>query len=124
VRTPKQRKSGVILVDDEAKVINRNVALAETTEGERTIRQGDHFLFDTNKLTNLPPGWGVLFGQNQAQACYVSPIPTVKCREAVTPIAAAEQPESATLAVKSPRVPLAILDSSAKTLKNDFFTLE
>ena len=119
-----QRKSGVILVDDEAKVINRNVALTETTEGDRTIRQSEHFLFDTNKLTNLPPGWGVLFGQNQAQACYVSPIPTVKCRAAVTPIAAAEQPESATLAVESPRAPLAIPDGSAKTLKNDFFTLE
>lgn len=119
-----QRKSGIILVDDEAKVINRNVALAETTEGERTIRQSDHFLFDTNKLTNLPPGWGVLFGQHLAQACYVSPIPTEKCRAAVTPVAAEVQPDSSILAVESPRTPPAIPHGSIKSLNNDFFAME
>ncbi|MFZ2972653.1 MAG: type IV secretion system DNA-binding domain-containing protein [Ferribacterium limneticum] len=119
-----QRKSGIILVDDEAKVINRNVALAETTEGERTIRQSDHFLFDTNRLTNLPPGWGVLFGQNLAQACYVSPIPTKKCRSAVTPVAAADQLDESSALVEFPRTSLAIPQTLAKSINNDFFTLE
>lgn len=120
-----QRKSGIILVDDEAKVVNRNGALAETIEGERTIRQSDHFLFDTNKLTNLPPGWGVLFGQHLAQACYVSPVPTEKSRAAVTPVAAAEQPDSSILAIdESPSAPQSIPQGSTKTLTRDFFTLE
>lgn len=80
-----QRKSGVIQVDDETKVLNRNLALSETTEGERSVRQAEHYLFDTNKLSNLPPGWGVLFGQKLAQACYVSPVPVEKCRAAISP---------------------------------------
>lgn len=82
------RKSGRILVDDEMRVVSRNGALSETTEGDRSIRQGEHFLIDSNKLTNLPPGWSVLFGLGLAQVCYVSPYRVEKRREAIAVVAA------------------------------------
>jgi hypothetical protein len=80
------RKSGVILVDDETRMLEKNIALAETTSGERSIRQAEHYLFDANKLTNLATGWSVLFGQGLAQYCYVSPYRVNKSMAAITPV--------------------------------------
>ncbi|GBG13510.1 cell division protein FtsK [Novimethylophilus kurashikiensis] len=77
-------KSGIILIDDEARQLERNFALAETGDGGRTIRQAEHFLIDTNKITSLPSGWGVLYGQGLAELCYVSPYRVKKCNEAIT----------------------------------------
>ncbi|MEQ1525985.1 MAG: TraM recognition domain-containing protein [Gallionella sp.] len=82
------RKSGVILVDDETRQLEKNIALAEATNSERSIRQTEHFLFDSNKLSNLPTGWVVLFGKGLAQTCYVSPYRVDKCLAAITPIPA------------------------------------
>jgi len=82
------RKSGVILVDDETRMLDKNIALAETTESERSIRQAEHYYFDSNKLTNMPTGWSVLFGHGLAKACYVSPYRVTKRIEAITPTAA------------------------------------
>lgn len=87
-------KSGIILIDDETRQLERNIALAETTEGNRTIRQAEHFLMDTNKIINLPPGWGVLYGQDLAQLCYVSPFLVEKRIEAITPKVAISTPPS------------------------------
>jgi type IV secretory pathway TraG/TraD family ATPase VirD4 len=118
-----QRKSGIIQVDDETKVLNRNVALSETTEGERSVRQAEHFLFDTNKLSNLPPGWGVLFGQGLAQACYVSAVPVKKCREAITP-EAAEENTTAEPSQKSSNSDVEPETKSKSGSDDDFFTLK
>lgn len=82
------RKSGVILVDDETRQLEKNIALAESTDSQRSIRQTEHFLFDSNKLSNLPMGWSVLFGKGLAQTCYVSPYLVNKCTTAITPIPA------------------------------------
>lgn len=82
------RKAGTILVDDETRAFGRNVALAEIGEGTRSVRQAEHFLFDTNKFLNLPAGWGVLFGQGITKACYVSPYRVAKDSQAITPVAA------------------------------------
>ncbi len=82
------KKSGTVLVDDETRVLDKNIVLSETTVGDRSIRQAEHYLFDANKLMNLPAGWGVLFGRGVAQACYVSPYRVTKSIEAITPTAA------------------------------------
>jgi hypothetical protein len=87
------RKSGIILVDDETRFFDRNLALAETGVADRSVRQAEHYLLDTNKLMNLPAGWGVLYGQGIARACYVSPYRVAKDIKAITPVSDAEQSE-------------------------------
>lgn len=94
-------KSGIILIDDESRQLERNVALTETTDGERTIRQAEHFLIDTNKIMNLPPGWAVLYGQGLAQLCYVSPYRVEKNLAAITPTPANAVPSSTETAQSS-----------------------
>lgn len=79
------KKSGVVLVDDETRQLEKNLALSETAFGERSIRQSEHFLFDTNKLMNFPAGWSIVFGLGVAKACYVSPFIVTKTIEAITP---------------------------------------
>lgn len=83
------RKSGTILVDDETRQLGRNVVLTEITENGRSVRQAEHFLIDSNKLTNLPAGWAVLYGHGLAQPCYISPYRIEKRAEAIA-IQAAE----------------------------------
>lgn len=116
------RKSGTILVDDETRHFDRNLALAETGAAERSVRQAEHFLFDTNKLMNLPAGWAVLYGQGIAKACYVSPYRVEKMPAAITPN---EQPSLLSI---SPEADIAPVPSPRNPHKsrhdNDFFTLE
>lgn len=83
------RKAGTILVDDETRVLGRNLALAETSAGERSLREAEHFLIDLNQLTHLPPGWAVLYGQGIARLCYVSPYRVAKSPAAIAVVAAA-----------------------------------
>jgi len=127
------RKSGVVLVDDEARTLEKNIALSETTFGERTIRQAEHFLFDSNKLMNLPSGWSVLFGRGVARACYVSPYRVTKSTEAITPTAApVSQEESEINSLESAEaVPSMMVRTGGKkrggggvAADNDFFSLE
>lgn len=76
--------TGRILVDDEMRRVNRNLGLAETVEGERSIRQSDRPLIDTNMFLNLPKGCGVLRTPHQlAQFVYTSPIRAPKDPRAV-----------------------------------------
>ncbi len=124
------RKSGVVLVDDQARTLEKNIALAETALAERTIRQGEHFLFDTNKLMNLPAGWSVLFGQGVAQACYISAYRVTKSLVAITPMAAtvaqAEAEGDFSESVRAVPLPLPKVggkNSSGHT-DDDFFSLE
>jgi type IV secretory pathway TraG/TraD family ATPase VirD4 len=122
------RKSGMVLVDDEARTIEKNIVLSETALGERTVRQGEHFLFDTNKLMNLPSGWSVLFGRGVAQACYVSPYRVTKSIEAITPTAApiAEVATTVIDAIETvPSTPIkAIRKKTGGNTDDDFFSLE
>jgi len=54
--------SGTVQVDDEARRLQKNVALAETMDTERTIRQSERYYVDTNMLLNLPKSVAVLYG--------------------------------------------------------------
>ncbi len=79
--------TGVVLVDDEARQVRRNVALSETVDGDRTLRQAERYLVDTNMLMNLPKGCGVLAIVGRlAQFCYTSPVMAERTQEAITPV--------------------------------------
>lgn len=125
------RKGGTILVDDETRYFDRNLALAETGVADRSVRQAEHFLFDTNKLLNLPAGWGVLFGQGIAKACYVSPYRVSKDIEAITPVSvterSADKDSGEVLPPTAPTCP--VPTAKSKNLKrshndNNFFSME
>lgn len=76
--------SGKILVDDESRTVQKNLALAETVEGKRSIRQADRFYIDENMLQNLLPSTCVLFGMGLPKSLTIKPMKTEKRREAVT----------------------------------------
>ncbi len=75
--------SGTILVDDESRTVRKNLALAETIEGQRSIRQADRFLVDENMLLNLLPTTAVVFGLGLPKALTIKPLRVEKRREAV-----------------------------------------
>jgi type IV secretory pathway TraG/TraD family ATPase VirD4 len=86
--------TGEILVDDESRQIERNVALAETVSGMRSVRQADRYLVDVNMIKSLPVpdpdkktiGCGVLVGASKlAQFCFTSPVKVERTVEAITP---------------------------------------
>lgn len=82
--------TGIILVDDETRKIERNLALTETVLPERSVRMAERFLIDTNMIMNLPAGCGALVGATKLPAfCYTSPVVVSKRPEAITPTAAA-----------------------------------
>jgi hypothetical protein len=81
--------TGTILVDDETRHVERNIALTETVMSERTIRQAERYLIDTNMLMNLPTGCGALVGATKLPTfCYTSPVRVEKRDAAVTPTVA------------------------------------
>jgi hypothetical protein len=86
------RRTGSIRIAETAQTVERNLALAETRTGERTLRDGERHLFDTNVLQSLNEGWGILIGQGLAKLCFASPYPTQKCRAAITPHAVPSEP--------------------------------
>lgn len=124
------RKSGIILVDDETRFLDRNLALAETSVADRSVRQAEHYLLDTNKLMNLPAGWGVLYGQGIAKTCYVSPYRVAKNIAAITPVAISESAEDTESDERPPPIaPTRAPTPLAKTPKhshidNSFFSME
>lgn len=80
------KSTGTILVDDESRVVEKNVALAETMKGERRISQSERFFIDTNMLMNLPKGCGVLATAGTlARFCYTSPVKAERNQAAITP---------------------------------------
>lgn len=104
------RSTGTILVDEESRRVDKNLALAETVGGERTIRQGERYLIDENIFGTLPVtdmskktcGCAVLAVAGRlAQYCYTSAVPTERCREAVVPTFAAPADEGAIAASAS-----------------------
>lgn len=86
-------QTGKILVDDEMRQVNKNIALAETIGG-RTVRQADRFYIDTNMITSLPMpdeeaktiGCAVVVGASKlAQFCFTSPVLVERTEAAITP---------------------------------------
>lgn len=80
------KRSGIVLVDDESRILDRNTALAEASNDSRAITQGTDFLIDTNMLQNLPSGWAIIFGHGLARPCFISPYRVKKCLEAITSV--------------------------------------
>lgn len=80
------RRSGTKLVDEEVRKVGRNMAQSEIIDDERTLRQGETYLVDTNMLQNLPKRVAVFFSEELPQFIGTSPVPTEKCAEAVTPV--------------------------------------
>lgn len=81
------RMSGLILVDDEMRQVKTNAGLTETRNSERTLRQAERNLIDTNMLQALPERCAVLFGAGLAKFFFTSPILVNKSTKATTPIA-------------------------------------
>lgn len=77
------RMSGTILVDDEIRQVKTNAGLTETRDGERTLRQAERQLVDTNMLHALPERCAVLYGAGLAQFFFTSPIQVGKSSEAI-----------------------------------------
>lgn len=122
------KKTGIVLVDDQTRVLEKNIALSEIAQTERSIRQSETFLFDTNKLMNLPAGWGVLFGCGVAKACYVSAYRVTKSIDAITPTAA-QVPESDSalppvLEVASSTPAQVVKKKRGSGFDDDFFRME
>ncbi|NHC05030.1 type IV secretion system DNA-binding domain-containing protein [Acinetobacter sp. 187] len=74
--------SGEILVDDEARNIEKTLSLTDRVTGEKQIRQTERNLIDFNTMLSLPSGTGVLFGNGTAQISVVSPIKVKKTADA------------------------------------------
>lgn len=70
--------SGTILVDDEVRKVERNVALAEVIDGERTVRQAERYLVDQNMLLNLPPRVAVIYGGPLPVFAHICPLKAKK----------------------------------------------
>ena len=68
------RMSGEILVDEEIRHFESDVALTEKKSSERTLRQSKRHLMDTNTLLSLPPRCAVMYGDDEAKFIFTSPI--------------------------------------------------
>ncbi|MDY0331137.1 MAG: type IV secretory system conjugative DNA transfer family protein [Thiomonas sp.] len=94
--------TGTILVDDESRTVQKNVALTETIHNERRISQSERAFIDVNMYLNLPKSCGVLAMPGQlARFCYTSPPKTVRSEAAITPTPAilTDAPTSAAAAI-------------------------
>lgn len=72
------RMSGTILVDDETRKTEANQVLAEVVSHERSIRQTERYLVDTNMLQNLKPFTCYIFANGLPQATFMYPITVEK----------------------------------------------
>lgn len=70
--------SGTILVDDEVRKVERNVALAEVMDAERTVRQAERYLIDQNMLLNLPSRVAVVYGGTLPVFAHICPVKAQK----------------------------------------------
>lgn len=70
--------SGTILVDDETRRVDRNLALAEVMDSDRTVRQAERYLIDQNMLLNLPSRVAVIYGGALPVFAHICPLPAVK----------------------------------------------
>lgn len=79
------RMSGQILVDDETRRVKTNIGLSEVKDGERSLRQAERALVDTNMLQGLPERCAVLYGVGLARFFFTSPIRVSKQPGATNP---------------------------------------
>ena len=75
--------SGTILVDDESRNVERNLALSEKVDDKRTIRQADRYFIDENMLLNLPPSVSILYGSGLPKFVSIQPLKVPKSADAV-----------------------------------------
>lgn len=75
--------SGKILVDDESRNVERNLALSEKVDDKRTIRQAERYFVDENMLLNLPPSVSILYGSGLPKFVSIQPLKVPKSAEAV-----------------------------------------
>ena len=67
------RMSGKILVDDELRNFTTS-SLTEIIKPDKTLRQAERNLIDTNMLLSLPPRCAVVYGNGLADFVFISPI--------------------------------------------------
>lgn len=79
------RMSGKIQVDDEVRHIETSTALTETKRAERTLRQKERCLIDTNMLQSLPSLCAALYGDGLAKFVFTSPYKVNKDPRWTTP---------------------------------------
>lgn len=79
------QKSGKILVDDESRNVERNLALSEKVDDKRTIRQAERFFMDDNMIMNLHERLGIVFGLGLPRFSFSSPVKTVKSPDNLIP---------------------------------------
>lgn len=73
--------SGKVLVDDEARNIEKTLSLTDRVKSEKQVRQAERNLIDLNTMLSLPSGAGVLFGNGIAQISMICPIEVEKTAE-------------------------------------------
>jgi hypothetical protein len=73
--------SGKVLVDDEARNIEKTLSLTDRVIDEKQIRQAERNLIDLNTMLSLPARTGVLFGNGIAQISTICPIQVEKTTE-------------------------------------------
>jgi MFS family permease len=86
-------KSGLIQVDDEMRLVKKSLALAESVDGERSIRQAERFLVDQNMLQHLPDKVGVVYGLGLARFVQTAPLKVEKSKEAIQVVEAPDWDE-------------------------------
>ena len=82
--------TGKILIDEEVKKVDRNVALGENVRSDgRMMRQAERNFVDLNMFLTLPPFCGVLWTPDRLPAfCTTSPISVERSEAAITPVVA------------------------------------
>ncbi|OTG79214.1 type IV secretory system conjugative DNA transfer family protein [Acinetobacter sp. ANC 4648] len=70
--------SGEILVDDEARYVEKTLSLTDRVTAEKQIRQTERNLFDVNTMLLLPPKTGIFYGNGIARVSSVYPIKVEK----------------------------------------------
>ena len=81
-------KSGLIQVDDELRSVRQNLALAETVDDARSIRQAERFFVDQNMVLNLPAQVAVVFGLGLPQFVQTAAVRVRKNKAAIEPVEA------------------------------------
>lgn len=68
------KMSGEIMVDDEIKQVKANWGLTEVRDKQRTLRQSQRYLIDTNMIQSLPQRCAIVYGVGLAKFIFTSPI--------------------------------------------------
>lgn len=106
--------SGTILVDDESRNVERNLALSERVDDKRTIRQADRYFIDQNMLLNLPPQVSILYGAGLPKFVSIQPLKVSKSADAVRICTVGGSVlQTASSALNVAATPVAVLNAAA-----------